>query len=423
MRARTLALAALGFSLAALLASGTPASAQVSDAEVAAELAKLGDPESVVVRDDAEVKLTQWATGGVLTAEQLRMIKAARSDPDHDRSGRSKRVYASWALTRPVVVGLLSSLRVEVLRVWNGRVQFRLGGGTTGSAPPDSPVLKELLNRYQALRNAVLAGETQPGSGMGPDRITSAANALADYVNGLTQEQFDSLQLKDPIGNPKTKQQILDAIDAAIMNIPAVKNELNLLSGGIDPNPASKVHVPAGTGVQPDVGSSLSLSIASVLVPGELDGFRIPDPQSLSRPPAGYAFVGSIYDFLADGALAVSGPIEISIEYGAVQLIGNPVQDPALLQLARLANGNFEILPASSHDLVNHVFTASYLPEPIGSGLDAFGEFALVQPAPESLPALGPRALVALGLALAAAARWAPRAPRPPHANSDVGLD
>src|SRR5262249_24508685 len=77
------------------------------------------------------------------------------------------------------------------------------------------------------------------------------------------------------------------------------------------------------------------------------------------------------------------GRVAVGIEYGEHQLFGNPAVDPSSLRIARLANGRMELLDDYINDTDNHIITGFYTPESQSSGLDQFGEFAVVQAVPE----------------------------------------
>src|SRR5262249_40544634 len=103
------------------------------------------------------------------------------------------------------------------------------------------------------------------------------------------------------------------------------------------------------------------------------------DPQTApALPPPGYQFVDAdVFALQAQEGLAVGGSLAIEIEYGDVQLLGNPVRDPHALQILRIANGQTFFLPTEL--MGSDRASAMYVVDASSGGGDQFGEFALVQ--------------------------------------------
>ncbi|MDP9122584.1 MAG: hypothetical protein M3O15_14655, partial [Acidobacteriota bacterium] len=128
---------------------------------------------------------------------------------------------------------------------------------------------------------------------------------------------------------------------------------------------------------------TFTLAFDSVLTPGTIDFILADDPEGLaSVPPDGFQFAAWGASLVADDEqLQVAGQVTVSLQYGTEQDNGNPVADPTLLQMVRIANGGYEILETLSNDTVNGILTATYQADST-AGYDQLGVFALVQPLP-----------------------------------------
>ena len=369
-------------SLGLVLASVRPCVAQatilVSDAQVKDQIEKLDD-DDIVVRDAAERQLHDWAKNNQLTPAQAGFIKAARADASLERSFRAKRVFETYVNSNPAIRAVLRPVRVWNLGGVAGGKLSTVVIWFPGQTPPDNPQFAELSKRYGAVRDAILAGDTAPGPPDGLDPITRALKRLRDYVTSLSDAELKALGAWDPdTGNPATRQQLLDKIQQAIDAVPGARDALGSLTGGNLPPSATLAYVHPGIPSHPDLGKSFALAIDRVELGTALDVCWFVDSETLSNPPFGYQAVGHVIDVLATDSLVAFGNVTVSIAIGS-SVIGNPVADPALLQIAHMANGHFDLVP-SLVDLVGGWVTATYPLPPPGSGLEPFGEFAIVQP-------------------------------------------
>jgi hypothetical protein len=389
------------FAIVVALAGVRPCDAQapspVSNQQVQDQIDKL-DADEIGDRDAAEKQLTDWATANQLTPQQIGMIKAARSDPSLERSFRAKRVIEAYLSKNTAVQAVLRPLKTKSIGPVgpNGAVTIYVCG-FPGECQPDNKRFVEISRRYGAVRDAILAGDTTIGAD-GLDPITRALNRLRDYIDSLSDQEFQELKLWDPTtGDPATRQQVLDEIQKAKNAVPEAKNAIGSLSGGNLPPSATLAHVLAGTPSHPDLGRSFALAFDRVDAGTNLDVCWFVDSETLSNPPPGYQPVGHVIDVLPiDNSLVAYGSVTVSIAIGS-STIGNPVADPALLRIAHLANGRFDLLP-SVVDVPGGWVTATYPLPPVGSGLEPLGEFAIVQPV-GTTAAPGP---VGHGLSLAA---------------------
>jgi hypothetical protein len=87
------------------------------------------------------------------------------------------------------------------------------------------------------------------------------------------------------------------------------------------------------------LGTSLQLNIGQLNLPGSLLVLGEDEVTAPALPPAGYKFVGDLYDLLAQNELDIGGLVRIGIEYGRLALLGIP--DPANLEILRVANGQY----------------------------------------------------------------------------------
>ena len=124
---------------------------------------------------------------------------------------------------------------------------------------------------------------------------------------------------------------------------------------------------------------------------------------SLGQPPAGTEFIGDIFDLSKNSKLEITGgSVDVSFEYGNPDLLGLPTADAARFELVRFANGRYQPFLSTFNDTSDFVLSGVYDPPSPGSGLDPFGEFAIVM----SIPEPGALMLLAVGLAgVACAAR------------------
>ena len=336
-------------------------------------------------RQDATKQLLQFLKDNVLQPNQLGMLRtAAAGDGDPEVRARSASVLQTWAKEITPIREILDSIGVQSVLPQAARFQYKFDG-FFGQLFRGSPEYVELYLAWEGSRNALLAGDTA--------QIVPALQKLRALVND--PDKFDALGLflGDDFNTLAPQKVVLAEIDRAIARIPDAIMRIGAGTGNVAPGPRQPVPVQGQGAI--DTGRTLRLALSSApVVAGNLDVFMPTADLALSKPPPGYQFVGEIFDLLAVDALDVTGTIALGIEYGATQLVGNPVLDASLLRIARLANGQAEILSDFVNDTARFVITGFYNPESPSSGLDQFGEFAVVQRAPE------PSTMLLVGMAI-----------------------
>lgn len=336
--------------------------------------------QALAARQAAEKQLEDYIKMNRLTPALLGTLRTYPVGPPLELLRRKEKILATWTTRFPAVSNVIDSVKFETteyfFRDWFFQFDGFFGGANVGE-----PDVVELERRYEAIRNALLAADTP--------RVVAALEALRNWVGD--EQRFPNFSLKrdkDRRVNA-TRLEVIAKIDQAINEAQNAIRAINIGSNNVMPPPRQPIPMQRQGAI--DTGRTLRLALsADPITPGGLDVFMPTYDLALAQPPAGYQFVGEIFDLLATDGLEVTGMVSVGIEYGQTQLFGNPVVDPSMLRMARLANGRAEILPDFINDTSNFVITAFYTPESASSGRDQFGEFAIIQvPEPSTLIPLG----------------------------------
>jgi hypothetical protein len=381
--------AVLALNLYRTAAAQQPPPQRPTDDEVKALIDQLDTqgPGSFTVRQRAEAKLTDFVTSNLLTRAQLSIIRSYPGNPPLELQQRKERILSRWVTSFAPAREILNCVKFETLERSAGRDWYYKIDGFYGGANTGDPDVTELYKRYEAVRNAVLAADT--------GRLMHTLTELKNWVDD--PNRFDKFYLhhdKD-LQRRATRKEVTDKIQQAIDQVQKFVQDIGAGSNDAMPPPRQKIPVQGQGAV--NAGRTLRLALDSnPVMPGELDVFMPDYDFALSQPPLGYQFVGELFDILPDPMLGITGTVSLGIEYGQTQLFGNPVVDPSLLRIARLANGRMELLDNYANDTNNFVITGFYTPESKFSGSDQFGEFAVVQPA--AVPEPGILTLVGIGV-------------------------
>ena len=351
-------------------------------------------------REVAQKRLTDLATTAQLTGSQLQTIQDAIGGGNLEVSRRATEIFGAFVESLPSYQSIVKAAQVQLTRpvLFNPAIiddnttqigKFRFGDAAGSFFSPGTTshsAFTSLSDSWLAVQEALVVGN-----------IAEARRALRNFrttTNMLTDVEIVNLDIEDASGRALRRNDLLGRIDAAIQELTSF--QVDLLNGGARDDSSLPVPMPIRNAGLVPLGQSLALNLGLIASPGNLALFG-PDSQSArSLAPPGFEFVGHIFDLQAQDGLLVGGSIGIAIEFGDVQLVGNPVRDPRGLQIVRIANGQDFFLPTTLID-TDHV-SAGYMVDPSGLAGDQFGEFSLVQvvPAPATLVLTGAGLLLLL---------------------------
>jgi hypothetical protein len=371
---RSLALAAT------VLGTAATAGAQTND-QVKALIAQLGN-DDFSKREQAQAQLLNYLEKNVLTPDQLGLVQvAATSNADLEIKKRAGNVMATWANTVPAVRTLLNDFFYQET-AWdkfpNKGYSYRIDSFYGIGIRNEDPLESKLEKLSTTAKNAVLKGATAD--------VTPNLKTLRDFVKGLNAADFNKLGLyEDPAFKQKATQaevvqKLTDAVNDAKAAIDAIGKGTN--TGALLTEQKTLVQNigPIGGGAQT---LQLSLLDAKPITAGFLSISSPPTSLASFVTPPGFIIIGQVHEATADDSLAVSGRVGLQFVYGPMMLVGNPPLNPDTLEIARIANGAFDILPVDSNDLATFTITSHYTPDSGSSGLNQFGAFALLESVPE----------------------------------------
>jgi hypothetical protein len=336
-------------------------------------------------REAAQKRLTDLATNAQLTGAQLQAIQGAIGGRDLEVSRRATEIFGAFVESLPSYQNLVKAAQVQLTRpvLFNPTIvddnttqigKFRFGDATGSFFSPGTTsygAFTSLSDSWLPVQKALVVGN-----------IAEARQALRNFrmtMNMLTDVEIVNLDIEDAGGRALRRNDLLARIDAAIPEL--VSFQFDLLNGGARDDSGLPVPMPIRNAGLVSLGQSLALNLGLIVSPSSVALFG-PDSQSArSLPPSGFEFVGHIFDLQAQDGLLIGGSIGIDIEFGDVQLVGNPVHDPRRLQIVRIANGQDFFLPTILIDTER--VSGAYSLDPSSMAGDQFGEFALVQAVPE----------------------------------------
>jgi PEP-CTERM motif-containing protein len=294
---------------------------------------------------------------------------------------RSERVLEKFEEGIPAISDILAKIMIGPPLGGLGTYSI---AGLTATTDISKPPFTDLLKLYQAARNSFLGGAAGD--------VEQKFDALRGRIANLTDDELKSLGLDKGF-----RDEIVGKLDSAIADLGNAIKKI-----GTGPPPMRQMgQVPAGGGAI-DTGLTFKLDIAGAVAPGTIDVFMADNVVALFRPAPGYRFAGEIFDLLESDDLDLTGArITVALTFGPGLLLGDPIDLNLPVCLARLANGNTDLLGCSSDPSVFEL-TGSYDPDSKSSGALQLGEFALVQRVPE------PGSLLLLVAGLVALARLAP---------------
>lgn len=343
------------------------------------------DSNAFAERESAQQRLTELATGAQLTGAQIQTLQQSISSPNLEVSRRATEIFAAFVRSLPSYRMLLDTAQVQLTRpvltdpasgdtTQDGQFRFDAANGSfRGPRFTSYDTFATLEQAWLPVQQALLVGN-----------IGKARQELRNFraaVENLTDFGIIVLDLKDNAGQALGKADMLDKIDAAVRGLRAF--QLDLHNGGARDDSALPVPTPIRTAGLVPLGASLQLTVEQVIVPGSLLLFG-PDPDSArALAPPGFEFVGHLFDMQALDGLLAGGLLGIDIQFGDLQLIGNPVRDPHALQIVRITGGQAFFLPTA---LTGFDRVAAHYMAATAAGSDQFGQFAIVQRIPEPAP-------------------------------------
>ncbi len=341
---------------------------------------------SFPTRQAASKALTSYvdpSSGTRLTIAQLQTLRDlahGTGSPSLEVQYRAGKIIQSWMQLNPATTkeanDFLKGLEIKNARYDNvlNEGSFTLGGVKIAYEAAVIPFVQQLTSDYW---RAV----SQYGDGL-TNNVVPRLEAMKKLVQGLTDQQLRSLFISMG-GNQLTKAQLVDYLDMQIKTAKQLINKVNNKLGDPPPGPAKPLPV-RGTGA---IGNAKTFQVALVgtqVTPGKVTFLGLSNDFAIAAPPTGYEFVGDIFVLAKSNKLQLTGgQVDVSIDYGDPALIGLPTSDAKDFQLVRFADGVYEPFLSTSNDTSNFVLSGVYDIPSSGSGLDPFGEFAVIVAVPE----------------------------------------
>jgi hypothetical protein len=312
----------------------------------------------------------------VAQLNQLRVIAIGAPGDDLEVRTRAQRVMETWARLNPKTVqdankllnGLKFSRWSEDLGCGDREVtcgQIKIGFGTAAY---------KFVNR---LTGAYLDAYSQT-IGVS-DSLVPALKKMKMVVQGLTPVELAEIAFYKG-GDRITEDDFIKYLDEQIKTATDLLQKVNESIG--DPPPGGVKPVPVnGTG---QIGNDKTFQIVlngGTVTPGNVTFIDMPCSFVFTPAPMGYAYAGSMFDLSADSALQVDGSeVDVSFTYGDPALLGLPSSEAGEFQLVRFADGEYQPFLSSYNDTSKFAIQAVYDAPPAGSGLDPFGQFAILAP-------------------------------------------
>jgi hypothetical protein len=341
------------------------------------------DADTFATREAAQAALIKAAetSGGLTVGQVLTLQRTAvrrpngNGVPSLEQATRAGRVFDTIVQKSPSAAAIIANLGVQAD---GSSGVFTFGAATGRYDLKDRAAAQAFLvlqRHWDALAFGLEKGDVK--------QAISAYDAINSEVKKLGDAGLKKLNLKLN-GNDFTVNDfgtlINQVLDPAFGKLPD-----DLKKIGANPNAGAMRPIPVDNAGATQLGLSVGLDIGQLLVRGGLNLTDVPPDLARSLPPPGYEDVGHIYDIRATDGLVVDGRIDVDIDYGDLQLIGNPITDPADLRILRYADGTSTFLtPDPSETSIGMDSIGGYYDiSSLGSDRDQFGEFLLVEPIAE----------------------------------------
>jgi hypothetical protein len=325
-------------------------------------LQKLGN-SSFRIRENATRDLANALLGQQLTLAQIQDVRRSANgeglgtDPEIRR--RSRDVFSRYVRR---VEASLPLFKIQILLDGNSSLNYRFGP-YTGLLNRNNAQEVQDFNRLQdlarAAQNALTSGDVPTAQA----RLTE----LKTFLSGLTATRYSGLGLYQGGGVPLPQAAAATQVQQAIDQLPQSATNIQGAAGSPPTAPAPKIqiHIPTSGPATPATGSSFRLIIDTVVTAGEVDLASYSEDETRRLlAVAGYEAVSPVYDIVTDGVVQISGQVQVGIQYSD-GLLDTLLSNPGELQIARVANGEVQILPTVLNDLLSGVLWASYtVPSP-----------------------------------------------------------
>jgi hypothetical protein len=328
-------------------------------------LQKLGN-SSFRVREDATRDLANALLGQQLTLAQIQDVRHAANgeglgtDPEIRR--RSRDVFSRYVRR---VEESLPLFKIQILLDGNTSLSYEFGpytGLLNRTNAQEVQDFNKLQDLARAAQNALTSGDVPTAQA----RLTE----LKTFLLGLTATRYSGLGLYQGGSVPLPQATAASQVQQAIDQLPQSATEIQGAAGSPPTAPAPKIpiQIPTSGPAIPATGSSFRLVIDNVLTPGEVDLTSYSEDETRRLlAVAGYQAVSPVYDIVTDGVVQISGEVQVGIQYSD-GLLDTLLSNPGELQIARVANGEVQILPTILNDLLGGVLWASYtVPSPSSS--------------------------------------------------------
>jgi len=241
-------------------------------------------------------------------------------------------------------------------------------GEFRGKGALQNPVFTGLVREWLLYRNRIQVGNVA--------QALKQIDEMKRFINGLTPNEFASLNLVDSANQKVTKDVVLSAIRDA-KNL-TKRSELDLRNWGDFPVPDPQSPVRVGAAGPVNLGKTVAMNVQAIVTPGTLDYSWSGQDLAYAPAPTGFVSYGPRFDLQVNESLQVSGPVSFSIEYGDTSGNAYGITDPSKLAIVRISNGQYQLL-SGFNDLGQHTITAVYQAD-TSPNFDQFGEFMLVAP-------------------------------------------
>jgi len=344
------------------------------------------DSGSFPVREAASKALAGYvdpASATRLTIAQLQALRAlahGTGKPPLEVQYRAGKIIQSWMQLNPATTkeasAFLKGIQIKDAK-YNGVLNegsFNLGAVRISYEAAVLPFVGELTANYWRAASQYSDGLT--------NNVVPQLEAMKALVQGLTAQQLKSLFITMG-GNQLTKDQLVDYLDKQIDTAKQLIDKVNNKLGDPPPGPAKPKPI-KGNGAIGNAKTFQAALVGAKVTPGKVTFLGVSNAFSIADAPKGYEFAGDIFVLSADSQLQLTGgQVDVSIDYGNPDLMGLPTSDAKDFQIVRFADGVYEPFLTTSNDTSNFVVSGVYDIPSSGSGLDPFGEFAVIVAVPE----------------------------------------